>query len=129
MLDAFFGGFLQAFLDGFIEGRGYLDIKAAPDKSEPKRFAGQFRQLYADAAADAFSGFENDAAWLHELREGPPLLPIPARIHLIDLSIMLQHAVARGTTIAVQTARRFGRGLGAVEAGAGVARTNAASRT
>src|ERR1043166_4320945 len=121
MLYAFLSSFLHAFLHTPVERRGHFHIEPAPNESEAEWFAGQFGELNANAAADALAGLENDAARLHELLEGTPLLPITARVHVVSLGVMLQRTVTGGSAITMQTARRLDGSFLGVKAGAGIA--------
>ena len=101
---AFLGYFLEAVLDGLVEGSGDADIETASDKGQSERFAGHFGQFHADTAQDAFAGLEDDPAGLYLLLERSTLAAVTAGVGAIDLRVMLENAIAGGAAVTVEAA-------------------------
>jgi len=121
MFDAVLGDFLESFTDGMLQGGGDLDIEAASNEREAEGFAGLFGELDADAAEDAFAGFEDDAAGLADLGEAAALAAVTAVVDAVGGGVVLEGAIAGGAAIAMEAAAGFLGGFFAGEAGAAVA--------
>ena len=104
MLHAFFGHLLQTLLNRVIKRCSYLYIESTSNEGKAKRFAGQFRQLHANPADNAFAWLKDHAAGLNLLLKCPAFAFEASGFHFIYLRVMLQKAVARRAAIAVQTA-------------------------
>ena len=107
MLHAFRGDFLQPFLDLTAEGRADFHIKPAADERKANGSAAISVSFTQMPLIMHWPGSKDDSARLKLLFKLTPLRPEATRVCAIRLCVMLEHAIARRTTIAIQTARRL----------------------
>ena len=76
-----------------VEGRADSNVEAASDEGEAEGFAGLLGDLDADAAEDAFTPFEDDAAGLLDLFEAAPRDLLIAGSYANYAAVLDQHIV------------------------------------
>jgi len=113
MLHAIFRRLPQSLGERSVERDADLHVKPASDERHAERRAGLRGQFHADAARDAFAGFENDPSRLADKLELAAMLAQAGfRIDLVLFGQDAKPAVASRTAVAMAASPRGFLGFG-----------------
>ncbi len=117
---AFFYGVFQGVCNRAVERDGDANVEPSADEAQAEFFALLCGDLDAQTAVDALARFVDHFAVLCLLFEESTRAFVSTRVGMIFVGIFSEFAGIGFATVTIQTARRFGGGLGGAESCLGV---------